>query len=73
MPSLSKNSQKNTEEKVANGEMTQAEADEMVDTALKHILYAYGKGGYLTLVEVDKDGYAKRGSWPYRFNQPRYR
>ena len=59
MPSLSKNSQKNTEEKVANGEMTQAEADEMVDTALKHILYAYGKGGYLTLVEVDKDGYAK--------------
>jgi beta-glucosidase-like glycosyl hydrolase len=38
---------------------TQEEADELVDTAVARILRAYGKAGYLTLVQVDEDGYAK--------------
>lgn len=59
MPSLSNNSQAKTEEQVADGNMTQEEADATVDQAVRRILKAYGEGGYLTLVEVDEDGYAK--------------
>ncbi len=59
MPSLSNNSQAKTQEKVENGEMTQEEADQLVDQSVRRILKAYGKGGYLTLVQVDENGYAK--------------
>lgn len=38
---------------------TQEEADAMVDQAVGRILRAYGKAGYLTLVEVGEDGLAK--------------
>lgn len=59
MPSLSNNSQEKTQEKVESGEMTQEEADSLVDQSVRRILSAYGKGGYLTLVEVDENGYAR--------------
>lgn len=59
MPSLNNNSQANTQQKVENGEMTQEEADQLVDQSVRRILKAYGKGGYLTLVQVDENGYAK--------------
>ncbi len=59
MPSLSNNSQKKTEEQVSSGKMTQAEADATVDEAVSRVLRAYGRGGYLTLVEVDENGLAK--------------
>lgn len=39
--------------------MTQEEADALVDKSVKRVLTAYAKGGYLTLVQVDEDGYAK--------------
>ena len=59
MPSLRNNSQEKTQAKVDAGEMTQEEADEQVDKSVKRILTAYAKGGYLTLVQVDENGYAK--------------
>lgn len=59
MPSLSNNSQEKTQAKVDAGEMTQEEADAQVDKSVKRILTAYAKGGYLTLVQVDENGYAK--------------
>lgn len=59
MPSLSNNSQAKTQAKVDAGEMTQEEADALVDKSVKRVLTAYAKGGYLTLVQVDEDGYAK--------------
>ena len=59
MPRLSNNSQANTQKKVESGEMTQEEADQLVDQSVRRILKAYGKGGYLTLVQVDENGYAK--------------
>lgn len=59
MPQLSNNSQSNTQKKVEDGELTQEEADELVDKSVRRILKAYGKGGYLTLVQVDENGYAK--------------
>ena len=39
--------------------LTQEEADQLVDQAVSRVLRAYGKAGYLTLVEVDDEGYAK--------------
>ena len=59
MPSLSNNSQAKTQAKVDAGEMTQEEADALVDKSVKRVLTAYAKGGYLTLVQVDEDGYVK--------------
>ncbi len=58
MPSLSKNSQAQTEQQVADGKMTQEEADATVNEAVSRVLRAYGRGGYLTLVEIDEDGFA---------------
>ncbi len=59
MPNLSKNNQASTDAQVEAGNLTQAEADALVDQAVGRILRAYGTGGYLTLVEVDENGYAK--------------
>ncbi len=59
MPSLSNNSQAKTDEQVAAGKMTREEADQTVDEAVSRVLRAYGRGGYLTLVEVDENGLAK--------------
>lgn len=59
MPSLSNNSQESVAQLVADGVLTQEEADAQVDEALRRILRAYGFGGYLTLVEVDENGLAK--------------
>lgn len=56
MPSLSNNSKANADKEVANGNMTQEEADAAVDQALSRVLRAYGKGGYLTFVGFDADG-----------------
>ena len=39
--------------------LTQEEADGLVDQAAGRVLRAYGKAGYLTLVEVDENGLAK--------------
>ena len=59
MPSLRNNSQAKTQAKVDSGELTQEEADELVDKSLRRVLTSYAKGGYLTLVQVDENGYAK--------------
>lgn len=59
MPNLSNNSMSSIDKMIEEGTLTRAEADELVDNALRSILTAYGKGGYLTLVEVDENGYAK--------------
>lgn len=59
MPSLNNNRQEQTDQQVADGNMTREEADAVVDDAVRHVLKAYGKGGYLTLVQVDENGYAK--------------
>lgn len=55
MPSANNNNQKNTEEKIANGEMTWDDVDE----AVAHVLNGIGKVGYLYLVELDGNGYVK--------------
>lgn len=55
MPNVNSNSQENAEAKIASGEITQ----ETIDEAVSHVLYAYAKAGYLGLVEIDEDGYAK--------------
>ena len=59
MPNLSNNSKEAIDQLVADGTLTQEEADEQVDNAVRNILRAYGYGGYLTLVEVDENGMAK--------------
>ena len=59
MPSLANNSQESVAQLVADGTLTQEEADAQVDEALRRILRAYGYAGYLTLVEVDENGMAK--------------
>ena len=38
--------------------LTQEEADATVNEAVSRVLRAYGRGGYLTLVEIDEDGFA---------------
>ncbi len=58
MPSLSKNNQANTDKQVEEGNLTREEADALVDQAAGRVLRAYGSAGFLTLVKVDKDGYA---------------
>lgn len=55
MPNANSNSQEATEEMIASGELTQ----ETVDNAVHHVLYAYGKAGYLGLVELDENGKVK--------------
>ena len=55
MPNVNSNSQENAEAKIASGEITQ----ETIDEAVSHVLYAYAKAGYLGLVEIDENGYAK--------------
>lgn len=52
MPNANSNTQEAAEEKIKNGEMTQ----DTIDNAVKHILYAYGKAGYLGLVQLDASG-----------------
>jgi beta-glucosidase len=52
MPSLTKNKKENVDQAVADGTLS-ADA---VDTAVKHILTAYAKAGYLSLVQLDADG-----------------
>ena len=59
MPSMRSNSQENAQQLVEDGTYTQEEMDEMIDQSVRRILKAYGKAGYLTLVEVDENGYAK--------------
>lgn len=44
------------EQDAALESFSQEEADAMIDTALTRVLRAYGKAGYLTLVEVGEDG-----------------
>ena len=39
--------------------LTQEEADMLIDQAAARVLRAFGKAGYLTLVEIDENGYAK--------------
>ena len=39
--------------------LSQEEADRLVDQAAGRVLRAFGKAGYLTLVEIDEDGFAK--------------
>ncbi|MDY3766944.1 MAG: glycoside hydrolase family 3 C-terminal domain-containing protein [Lachnospiraceae bacterium] len=55
MPNVNSNSQENAEAKIASGEITQ----ETIDEAVSHVLYAYAKAGYLGLVQIDENGYAK--------------
>ena len=52
MPNVSANSQEAAEEKIASGEITQ----EDVDRAVRHVLTAYGRTGYLGLVTLDEEG-----------------
>ena len=52
MPNISGNSQEAAEEKIAAGEITQ----EDVDTAVRRVLTAYGRTGYLGLVTLDEEG-----------------
>lgn len=59
MPSMRSNSQEQAQQLVEDGTYTQEEMDEMIDQSVRRILKAYGKAGYLTLVEVDENGYAK--------------
>lgn len=55
MPSLNNNSQKNSEQLIAEGKLTQ----QQIDAAVGHVLSALGEAGYLGLVEIGEDGLAK--------------
>lgn len=57
MPSLSNNSKESLEKAVRQGKISSTEAKKLVNDALAHILTAYGKAGYLGLVEIE-DGKA---------------
>lgn len=59
MPNLANNSYDSIQQLIADGALTQEEADAQVDEALRRILRAYGYAGYLTLVEVDENGMAR--------------
>ena len=59
MPSMRNNSQEEAQKLVDDGTYTQEEMDAMVDQSVGRILKAYGQAGYLSLVEVDEDGYVK--------------
>ncbi|MCD8022784.1 MAG: twin-arginine translocation signal domain-containing protein, partial [Lachnospiraceae bacterium] len=59
MATLNYNSADSAAALVEEGEFTQDEIDEMVDASVTRILKAYGKAGYLTLVELDDDGNVK--------------
>ena len=56
MPSLNNNSQANAEQKISSGEITQ----DTIDSAAKDVLTAYGKAGYLGLVQILEDGTARQ-------------
>lgn len=62
MPTLSNNSQEGGMAEVEAGNITEEELYAIVDKALSRVLKAYGTAGYLTLVEVDADGYAVEGT-----------
>jgi len=62
MPTLSNNSQEGGMAEVEAGNITEDELNAIVDNALSRVLRAYGAAGYLTLVEVDADGYAVEGT-----------
>lgn len=59
MPNLANKSYDSIQQLIADGALTQEEADAQVDEALRRILRAYGYAGYLTLVEVDENGMAR--------------
>lgn len=60
MPILTENSRENIEKAIAEGSMTMDDAKE----AVRHILTAMGKAGYLNLVKVKKDGTAAADEAP---------
>lgn len=55
MPSLSANKQSKAEALIADGTLTQND----IDDAVRHVLTALGQAGYLNLVKIDGQGYAK--------------